>query len=297
VGLGSAISVGVVASTVSSDGLARWRRFVAGVGSVGIVVLLVASSVILLGGRIGLPGDRFKEILAFTEANEGQAERSRVLLVGPAELMPGDSRTVEGGAYRVVSAPVPDLGEARLEARGELDDFLEERLASIIAGDTRRAGGELAPFGIRWIVVVGDSDGADADPAAVAWRNVFAGQLDLLPLSAGVANAVFVTDVEPVGRALTLDASWPRAGWTYEGEAAPGSSVFVAENPDPRFGPSPWRSTGFANEVSAAEGRVTFAADGGQRAQAAAAAFAVIVLVALAIWGRRSGNGGEGVGP
>ncbi len=296
-GLGTAITIGVVASTLSSEGLARWRRFVAGIGAVGIVVLVVASSVILLGGRIGLPGDRFTDMLAFTEANEGQAERSRVLLVGPAELMPGDSRSVEGGAYRVVSAPVPDLGEPRLEPRGELDIFLEERLASIIAGDTRRAGGELAPFGIRWIVVIGDSEGADADPASLAWRNVFAGQLDLLPLSAGVANAVFVSDVEPVGRALTLDASWARSGWAYVGEPEPGSSVFVAENPDPRFGPEPWRSVGFANEVSAVGGEVTFAADGAQRAQAIAAGLAIVVLVGLAVWGRRSGGGGEEVTP
>ena len=286
-GLGVGVVVGVVAETVSAPDEVRWRRFVAGIGTVGIVVLLVASSVILLGGRIGLPGDRYTRMLAFTEANDGEAERSRVLLVGPADLMPGDSRVIDGGSYRVVSAPVPDLGEPRLGVRGPLDEFLEERLAEIIAGGTRRAGGELAPFGIRWIVVLGDSEGTDADPESRAWRQVFAGQLDLLPLSAGVENAVFVSDVEPVGRALTATDSWPRIGWTYEGDPEEGRSVFVAENADARFGPEPWQSTGFANEVSAAGGVVTFDAAGSKRAQAIVAALAVFGLVGVAWFGRR----------
>jgi GT2 family glycosyltransferase len=286
-GIGLAVVVGVVAETVSDVDLDRWRRFVAGIGSVGIVVLLVAASVILLGGRIGLPGDRFTEILAFTRANPGEAERSRVLLVGPAELMPGDSRTIDGGSYRVVSPPVPDLGEPRLSPARELDDYLAERLSVIISGETRSAGGELAPFGIRWIVVLGDSAGADADPESLAWRQVFAGQLDLLSLSAGVPNAVFVTDVDPVGRALTATTSWPRVGWQYEGEPETGRSVFVAENPDPRFGPAPWRETGFANEVSSEAGIVTYAPNGAERAQASVVAFAVVALSVVAWWGRR----------
>jgi hypothetical protein len=136
-------------------------------------------------------------------------------------------------------------------------------------------------------VVLGDSEGVDADPESRAWRQVFAGQLDLLPLSAGVANAVFVSDVEPVGRALTATESWPRVGWTYEGDPADGRSVFVAENANPGFGPAPWQSTGFANEVSAASGVVTYDAAGSKRAQAIAAALAVIGLIGVAWYGRR----------
>lgn len=287
-GLGVAVTVGVVAHVVSDPDAVRWERFTAGIGTVGIVVLLVAASVILLGGRVGLPGDRYSDLLAFTRANEGEAERSRILLVGPADLMPGDSRTFEGGSYRVVSAPIPDLGEPRLAPRGPLDDYLVERLAVIVAGDTRRAGAELAPFGIRWIVILGDSDGSDADPESVAWREVFAGQLDLLPLSAGVEEAVFVSDIEPVGRALTTSATeWVRDGWRYVGEPETGS-VFVAENPDPAFGPEPWSQTAFANEVSATSGEVTFRPDAARRWQAIIAAAAMVLLIGMGVWGRRA---------
>ncbi len=287
-GLGLAVAVGIVADVIGAYDATRWRRFAAGVGGVGVVVLLVASSVILLGGRIGLPGDRYKDLLAFTLATEGEAQRSRVLLVGPSHLMPGDSRSFEGGSYRVVSPPVPDLGEARLDDRGDLDLFLEERLGVIVSGETRRAGGELAPFGIRWIVILGDSEGSDADDESLAWRQVFAGQLDLLPLSAGVNEAVFVTDIEPVSRALTSTATeWSRDGWVYRGAAEPGR-VFVAENPDPRFGPGPWTETGFSNEVAAGEGVVTYSADGSERSQAIAVAVLVVALIGVAVWGRRS---------
>jgi GT2 family glycosyltransferase len=286
-GLGVAVTVGVIAHIVSTPETARWERFAAGIGTVGVVVLLVAASVILLGGRVGLPGDRYADLLTFTRANEGEAERSRILLVGPSDLMPGDSRTFEGGSYRVVSAPLPDLGEPRLAPRGPLDDYLVERLGVIVAGDTRRAGAELAPFGIRWIVILGDSDGADADPESLAWREVFAGQLDLLPLSAGVEEAVFVSDIEPVGRALTTSATeWIRDGWRYFGEPENGS-VFVADNPDPAFGPEPWSETAFANEVSAASGKVTFRPDAARRWQAIIAAVAMVILIGLGAWGRR----------
>ena len=287
-GLGVAVCIGIVAATISAEEVAPWRRFVSGVGAVGIVFLLVAASVIVLGGRVGLRGDVFVDTLTFTQANEGEAEASRVLLVGPASEMPGDSRLVEGGAYRVVSAPAPDLGEIRLAPRGDLDDALRTSLQQAVDGETRRIGGLLAPYGVRWIVVLGDSDGVDADPASLAWRNVFAGQLDLLPLSAGVSNAVFVTTIDPVARALTSTAEvWPRTGWTYSGLAEVGNRVFVAENPNPGFGPGPWLETASANEVSAETGEVTFAPDGGERLQALLVLVSALALMGLVVVARR----------
>lgn len=196
--IGTAIAIGVVAQSVADPDGGGWRRIVMGIGSVGVAFLVVAALTIVLGGRIGLPGDRFESAFEFTQAAEGQAEISRILVVGPPELLPGESRRIDGGAYRVLSASDPDLGEVRLGNPLELDDELRERLAAIIAGETRRAGGELALFGIRWIVVMGRSEGADADPASERWRNVFAGQLDLIPLRAAVENTVWITDIEPV---------------------------------------------------------------------------------------------------
>ncbi len=287
-GLGLAISIGIVAESVIAPGVATWRRAILGVGTVATVLLVVASTTIILGGRSGLPSDQIQETLAFTEAREGQAEISRVLLVGPAELMPGDSRTIQSGAYRVVSATGPDLGEARLAPRLAFDDLLESKLAAVIAGDTRRAGGELAAFGIRWIVVLGDSAGSDADPSSLAWRNVFAGQLDLLPLSSTTGNAIFVSEEAAVARALTTSfAAWPRVGWDYVGEPEPGRRVFIAENADPGWGPPPRSTVGSMNEVSAELGVATYTPDGPRRTQTLAVAVSIVVLIGLAVLGRR----------
>ncbi len=287
-GLGLSILVGIVAATVASTETVRWRRFAAGIGTVGVIVLVVAATTIVLGGRIGLPADRYESALGFTMAREGEAERSRVLLVGPAELLPGDVRTIAGGAYRVVSGTIPDLGEARLADRLPFDDYLYDKLELITSGETRRAGDELAIFGIKWIVVMGESSGTDARDASTAWREVFAGQLDLLPLSAGATNTVFVNDVRPVGRALTSAAdSWARVGWKYEGEPAPNKRVFIAENPDEAWGPGPRFTTEFSNEVSANLGIATYDADASRRRQAVAVALGVVVLLGMAIVGRR----------
>lgn len=287
-GLGLAVLIGVTAESVTNIELPTWKRIITGVGSVAVVFFLVSAMVIVLGGRLGLPGDRYISTLSFTMANEGEAERSRVLLVGPADIMPGDSRVIQGGHYRVVSAPFPDLGEPRLATRGQLDDVLFEQLERVISGETRRAGEELAGFGIRWIVVMGDSEGSDADPASLAWREVFAGQLDLLPLSAGVENAVFVTDIDPVGRALTSTAaSWPRDGWTYTGQSEFGKRVLVAENPSPNFGPTPWQITASANEVSSNTGVVTYTPESGPRTQAIAVGVAALAMIGMVLVGRR----------
>lgn len=285
--LGVAIAIGVVAQSLTATDAGGWRRFVMGVGAVGVLFLVVASLTIVLGGRIGLPGDRFKSAFEFTLATEGQAEVSRILVVGPPELLPGDSRIIEGGAYRVVSAPVPDLGEARLADKLALDEVLEEKLALVISGETKRAGGELALFGIRWIVVMGESRGQDSNPASAAWRDVFAGQLDLLQLTASVENAVWVTDIHPVSRALTTGGNaWPREGWTYQGDPESGRRVFVAENPAEGWGPGPRLTTESLNEIAADDGVAVYTPNQRARTQAVFVLVAVVLLIGLAMLGR-----------
>lgn len=273
---------------MTSRNSAGWRRFVLGAGAVGVLILVVASMTILLGGRIGLPGDRFKSAFEFTLATEGYAETSRILVVGPPHLLPGNSRTIDGGSYRVASAPVPDIGEVWLSDPLELDEALAETLALLISGETKRVGGELARFGIRWIVVMGDSHGPGAEEESIAWRDVLAGQLDLLPLTATVDNTVFITDIHPVSRALTTSGnSWPRNGWKYEGDPEQGRRVFVAENPDEGWGPGPRVTTDSLNEISAETGSATFAPLSSQRTQALVVVGAIVLLFGVAAWGRR----------
>ena len=284
VAIGLGAITGAALESITRAELGGWRRVAGGVGVVAVVVLLAASSTVLLGGRAGLPADRFREALAFTEARPGVPSESRVLLLGAPGELPGDERTVEGAAYRVVSAPLVELWEADLAPERSADVALRAVLSTIIAGETSRAGEALAPFGIRWIVVMND------EPYATAWSERLTGQLDIVSLSAGLENESYEIEAPSAVRAATGSGSaWPQVGVGYEGTPNSIGRIEVRENAHPRWGPAPWQQAGAWNEVSMADGLAGFAPLGGRRNQAIAAAIWMVVLVGLAWAGRRFG--------
>jgi hypothetical protein len=284
VALGLAGITGAALESITRAETSGWRRVVGGVGVAAAVVLLAASSTVLLGGRAGLPGDRFREALAFTEARPGNPAESRVLLLGGPGELPGDDRLIEGAAYRVVAAPMVELWEAHLPPERPADDELSNVLATIIAGETSRAGEALAPFGIRWIVIMSDG------PHATAWSERLTGQLDIVSLSAGLTNETYEIETEGAVRSMTgVGTAWPRVGAGYEGTPDPIGRVTVRENAHQRWGPPPWEQSGVWNEVSAAAGEAGFDPVNGRRNQAYAAAVWTLALAGFAWAGRRFG--------
>lgn len=288
VSLGMAAVVGASLETILRiKEVSGWRRIVAGVAVVGAVVVLLSTPVVLLGGRAGLPGDRFRAAFEFTEARPGDAAASRILVVGAPGSLPGDERIIDRAAYRVVSAPLPELWEAQLNDPLAGDEVLEAELEALIAGETSRAGESLAPFGIRWVVVL--SLGED-DEYARAWVRAMEGQLDLIPLGAGLAHPTFENEAEMTVRAPTgRGRAWPHVGTGYEGLVETGGRVLVAENANDRWGPGPWNQVAWASEVSTDDGYARFDAIGYRRVQALLAGAGFLVLVGLALVGRRSG--------
>lgn len=284
VALGLAAITGAAFESITRAETSGWRRLVGGIGVVASVVLLAASSTVLLGGRAGLPGDRFREALVFTEARPGNPAESRVLMLGGPGELPGDDRLIEGAAYRVVAAPMVELWEAHLALERPADDELSNVLATIIADETSRAGEALSPFGIRWIVVMGDG------PHASAWSERLTGQLDIVSLSAGLSNETYEIETQAAVRSMTgVGRAWPRIGTGYEGTPDTIGRVTVRENAHPRWGPPPWEQSGVWNEVSAADGEAGFDPLTGRRNQAYAAAVWALALVGFAWAGRRSG--------
>jgi hypothetical protein len=284
VALGLAAITGAAFESITRAETSGWRRLAGGVGVAAAVVLLAASSTVLLGGRAGLPGDRFREALAFTEARPGNPAESRVLLLGGPGELPGDDRIIEGAAYRVVAAPMVELWEAHLPLERPADDELSNVLATIIAGETSRAGEALATFGIRWIVIMSDG------PHATAWSERLTGQLDIVSLSAGLTNETYEIETQGAVRSMTgVGTVWPRVGAGYEGTPDPIGRVTVRENAHRRWGPPPWEQSGVWNEVSAADGEAGFDPLNGRRNQAYAAAVWALALVGFAWAGRRSG--------
>ncbi len=264
-----------------------WRRIVAGISVAAAVFLVAASAVTVLGGRAGYPGDEYREAFTFSAARPGDPTASRILVLGAPGNLPGDDRLVGGAAYRLVSAPMPESWETHLPSARVGDDALAKTLEAIIDGETQRAGELLAPFGIRWIVILAEGE---RDPFADAWQATFVGQLDLVPLGGGLANATFESEAEHAVRAVTAEGStWTRAGTGYEGTPEFGVGLEVRENANDRWGPGDWQQIGWANGTTAAAGTVSFEPIEDRRAQAIAAAVWLVALSGVAWAGRRFG--------
>jgi hypothetical protein len=262
VALGSALIVGSVLDVLRASDIHGWRRLVGGIGGVAAAVLVASSVFPLVGGRGALPNDDFTGPLRFTSAADGEADASRILLVGPAATLPGESRSVRGAAYRVVSAPIPALWEADLPEENAVDVALESLLVDLIEGRESRAGEALAGFGVRWVVVTGETP----------LEAVFDGQLDLVPLG-GAKRPTFLVDSEGAVRASTVAGEfWSRNGTGYVGNAVSGERLLLAESANSRWGPGPWTQSTWGNEVSAGTGLVEFDPIDSRRGQAYLAA-------------------------
>ena len=175
------------------------------------------------------------------------------------------------------SAPLPALWEVGLPETSSADLALEDVLLGLIDGEESRAGEALSSFGIRWVVVTGDTP----------LEAVFDGQLDLVSLG-GAKRPTFLVDTETPVRAIdSTGATWSRAGTGYAGEPASGERVLVSETANARWGPGPWAQSEWANEVSAADGAAFFDPIEGRRGQATIAAAVFLLYVLLSAVARR----------
>ena len=190
--------------------------------------------------------------------------------------MPGESNSVRGASYRVVSAPIPDMMEAWVPPVGPPDEALTQQLEAMIDGEVFRAGEALAPFGIRWIISLGDTP----------FEAVFEGQLDLVPLGASEGLALTTEATQPV-RAETVQGQvpWRRAPFGYEGTATP-ARVYVAEAGHQNWGMD-WAQSGWANEVVGSAGEIRFNELPNRRTQAFVALAVFVVLLVGSAAGRR----------
>jgi hypothetical protein len=276
IALGTAIVVGSASEAVTRVvEVTGWRRMVAGVGAVSAAVVAASALLVVVPGRAGLPADLLEDRIGFTEAADGDPASSRILLIGPEDAIPGESRTVRGAAFRVVSAPVPEMWEAWLPEERAVDASLEADLDAMIEGSTFRAGEVLAPYGIRWVISLGESP----------LEGVFAGQLDLVPLGTR-AGAAFTVEGDPPVRAVADDGTeWARTSAGYDGDSGAGR-VFLAETGDPRWEPG-GEVSGWGTSVATVDGTARFDPIEERRRQAITAAGFLGLLMIVAWWGRR----------
>jgi hypothetical protein len=277
VAFGSAVVVAAALEGVTRSGfeVRSVGRVGIGVAAAAALVVVVAAAPVMIGGRLGLPGGTFPDMVEFVAAADDGGE-ARVLLLGDAPELPGTARDLEGASYRVVDAPDPHLAAVRPAPPSAGDAALDEALRSIAAGETQRAGATLAPFGIRWVILAGETPFAP----------LLTRQLDLRPLN-GLSLVTYVSDVES-GRAVTTGGDvWRWTGTAYEGTPLPGGTVTVAETADSRWGPPPWEQAGWANSVDASAGAAAFDRDTGRTGAAGLGFGLFATLAVVAIVARR----------
>jgi hypothetical protein len=157
------------------------------------------------------------------------------------------------------------------------DAALERLLLDLIDGEEVRAGARLAAFGVRWVVVTGETP---LEP-------VFDGQLDLVRLG-GAKRPTFLVDAENPVRALTATGDvWVSSGTGYEGEPAGGERVWLADSANSRWGPGTWSQLTWGNEVSAADGVAQFEPIGVRRNQGFVAVGMFVFYVLFSGFARR----------
>jgi len=275
------VSLGTAAIVGAAIDAGLRRRVWGGSAAIGARVGLVAAFLLVVStlglaapGRAGLPADQFGSSFRF--AVTGDARANRILLFGPADTLPGESRTLDGLGYRVIVAPYPRTWEADLNEPRLGDDALEALLLSILDGEVRRAGSALAEFGIAWI--------AFTEPSPL--ELLFEAQLDLVPLRS-FDFPVFRNEI-PASSAQSADGSpWLAAGTGYRAPDAAAGAVRIASNGDSRWGPGSWEQDGWANRIVDGGSRVGFPAYGPRRLMAIASALWGLALVGMWMVTRR----------
>lgn len=270
--LGSATVVGAALSVDLSANRAAIAAQT--LGATASIVLLVMGLSHLPGGSAGFPDDLWSDRLDFVAGLDADAGPDRVLLVGPPEELPGATRVSSGHGYRLVLGPIPTLDQAWLPTPRVGDEALAQALAVIERRAEPRPGGILAEFAIRWVVVLGDV------PISESLR----AQLDLAerPVEPGMTiyeNLAARPRAEP-----DQGGAWVAARTVATGPTG-GGRVRLADNADPGWQPD-GRAAGWANNLSAGEGLVSFRPDPARRAAATAAGLIVLLSIPLTWWGR-----------
>ena len=260
------------------------RRVLARVGMGAAVLVGLSTLVALPAGRLGLPDDRF-DVLAFAESRAQAHGPDRILLAGPGDTLPGESRRLpDGTAYRLV-AGVLDYPQAWLPQPLEGDAALEATLEGLLAREELRPGELLAPYGIRWVIL---TDRTRLNETLLA-------QLDLRPLSGlfvSESGGAWENQADAYRAVTSLGVPWSWVAPDYRGRPY-GSTVRVSENADPRWGPGTWEEEGWANRLAARSGTAVFGGVESHRRLAQAAGVWVVVLFVLALSCRatRAGDG------
>lgn len=278
-----AVSLGTGGVVGAATGFGSHRKDARGLSyALGMVAvftaagLVAATALVAAPGRAGLPSDEYRD--AFTFATAAGGVPSRILLLGPADTLPGESRDFEGLGYRVVDAPYPRNWDAYLHEPRLGDEALFAFLETMLDGELRRAGAELAEFGIGWVAFTEESQ----------MQVLFESQLDMVALRS-FSLPVYRNEASAAVVAGSDGVAWERQGTGFVSTDGPGGiPVRIAQNADFRWGPGDWEQADWANVVRVAVGgdSVSFAVESSRHTMALGALGWFLLLVVVAVLGR-----------
>jgi hypothetical protein len=283
VGIAALLTAGVgaallAAALVDVEAHQVWRRLVAWGAA---AFLLVPAALTVAAGRAGLPPDQLTDTLAFVQTLAADGDPGRVLLIGPAEALPGVGRSIGGVDYRLIDGGVATLDQAFLPVPAEGDQaFAAAFERAFLLGVDLRPGRAIAEFGVRWVVIL-PGTGIDLD--------LLSRQVDLAerPLD---PNLTVFENLAGGARAVGADGT----RWLWDGSGYAGDPTAVrmrlADNSSPNWGPG-WLADDWANSVDGSEGETTYAVDPLARAAGVAALILALTLGIAAWWGRAGGGG------
>jgi hypothetical protein len=207
VALAAALAVGSASASaepMQSAPKVGWRRGLATVAVVGIVVGGFGFVADAVGGRWGAPDGDWAEVLSFTQdaTFEGQF---RILWVGDSDILPLDPAELDAEvSWSLTRNGAGDARELWRAPVGDADDVIDRAIDVARVGDTTRLGRLLAPAGVRYVVVPqrNGPDGARGRrvPSVTA---ALAGQLDLARLRSEPGLVVYQNESWAPARALT----------------------------------------------------------------------------------------------
>jgi GT2 family glycosyltransferase len=269
--LGVAFVVGgAIHVDLDAGGPAVTAQFLA-TGAALVVLALAAPAI--PDGAAGMPDRGWSDRLDFVSELEGDSGADRVLLVGDPDDLPGEYRSGQGYAYRLVTGSRPTLDQAWLAAPRIGDRALDAVLLEVNRGIDARPGEMLGDFAVRWLVV------SDAAPLTA----VLTAQVDLAERQRLDGWTVY----ENLSYRPRVSASGD--GWVAARASATGPAsevrVRVADNADPGWAPD-WSQSEWANDLSGAEGRIWYEPDGLRSGLAIGSLVVLLVAAGLAFWGR-----------
>lgn len=229
-----------------------------------VAAVLIAAGPLIWSGSYGLASVDWAEQLAFSGARADGHGPDRILVLGDG--LPGEHGVVLGTPYRVLIRP--GLEEAWIGPGQPGDTALRTALNDLYADGVVRPGDVLADFGIKWVVVVGDTP----------FDSTFESVLDMKKLP--IPDATIFENLEPSPVVSTSSGvAWSAQGLGFVGPPAGELSALIQYSQG--WGPTDG-ADGWAMTLDGSEGRIGFTPP--ILIETAAYAAVALALLTVAAW-------------